>query len=139
MTYIIIAIIILLVGAAAEIIAYVFTDKMLKKREDGLDRRRAALYAYEECTKPVGVSASDTQSRKLVKICGETHIDRRDFDCLAHMPQDYIQTFINGTKLQIWEQLILRIPARETINPDGSITIRAELWVAEGGPDDGVS
>ena len=43
MTYIIIAIVILLVGAAAEIIAYVFTAKLLKKKEDGLNKRKAAL------------------------------------------------------------------------------------------------
>ncbi len=43
MTSVLIACIILAVGAAAEIIAYVFIAKLLKKKEDGLDRRKAAL------------------------------------------------------------------------------------------------
>lgn len=135
MTPILIACIIIAVGAAAEIIAYVFTAKLLKKKEDGLNRRKAALDALEDCIKPSDVPTFVTQSRNWVKICGETCINERDVDSLVHMPQEYFQIFINGAKMQIWEQLILRIPVRKIINPDGSVTIRAELWVAEGGPD----
>lgn len=43
MTSVLIACIILAVGAAAEIIVYVFTDRLLKKREDGLDLRKDAI------------------------------------------------------------------------------------------------
>ena len=135
MTYIIISIIILAVGAAAEIIAYVFAAKLLKKKEDGLNKRKAALDALEYCIKPSDVPTFVMQSKNWVKVCGETHIDKQDVYSLSHMPQELIQIFIVGAKTQIWEQLVLRIPVKKTINLDGSITFRAELWVAEGGPD----
>lgn len=134
MTPILIACIILAVGAAAEIVAYVFTAKLLKKREDGLDRRKAELDAREDTFKPSDVPMLKIQ-KNLVKVCGETHINKQDIYNLSNMPQELIHIFINGAKTQIWEQLVLRIPVKKTINPDGSMTIRAELWVAEGGPD----
>ena len=134
MTPVLIACIILAVGAAAEIIAYVFTAKLLKKKEDGLNRRKAELDAREDSFKPSDVPMLKIQ-KNLVKVCGETCINERDVDSLVHMPQEYFQIFINGAKMQIWEQLFLRIPVRKTINPDGSVTIRAELWIAEGGLD----
>lgn len=134
MTSVLIACIILAVGAAAEIIAYVFTAKLLKKKEDGLNRRKAELDAREDSFKPSDVPMLKIQ-KNLVKVCGETHINNQDIYSLLHMPHEYFHTFINGAKLQIWEQLFSRITVRKITNPDGSMTIRAELWVAEGGPD----
>ena len=136
MTSVLIACIILAVGAAAEVIAYVFTAKLLKKKEDGLNKRKAALDALEYCIKPADVPTFVMQSKNWVKVCGETHIDKQDIYSLSHMPQELIHIFIDGAKMQIWEQLVLRIPVKKTINLDGSITIRAELWVAEGGKND---
>lgn len=135
MTPVLIACIILAVGAAAEIVAYVFTAKLLKKKEDGLNRRKAELDAREDSFKPADVPMLKIQ-KNLVKVCGETHIDKQAIYNLSHMPQELIHIFIDGAKTQIWEQLVLRIPVKKTINLDGSITIRAELWVAEGGQDD---
>lgn len=135
MTPVLIACIILAVGAAAEIVAYVFTAKLLKKKEDGLDRRKAALDEREDCSKPSDVPMLKIQ-KNLVKVCGETHINEQDIYSLLHMPHEYFHRFIYGAKLQIWEQLVSRIHVRKITNPDGSMTIRAELWVAEGGQDD---
>ena len=134
MTYSIIAIIILLVGAAAEIVAYVFTDKLLKKREEGLDSIKEMLNAKEADLLKV--------RRKLYRVCGRTSFSRED--CLRAIKKgttyaEFRQRWIDAAKYQVLQSLVDRITVFQEENPNGRMVIRAELWVAEGGPDDGVS
>ena len=131
MTYIIIAIVILLVGAAAEITAYVFTDKLLKKKEDGLDRRKAALDAAASV-----IFAKET--RKLVRICAEANISASSLRTSYSTPEKMMAVTADEARHKLCSNLFLHIPVVRTENADGSLTFRAELWVAEGGPD-GVS
>ena len=134
MTYIIIAIIILVIGAAAEIIAYVFTDKLLKKKEDGLDRRKAALDAAASV-----IFAKET--RKLVRICGESSCDMEEYEREKEHGFTYAELIDQkyyAAKYQVLDSLVDKIVVYEEETKDGRVIIRAELWIAEGGPD-GVS
>lgn len=131
MTYIIIAIVILLVGAAAEIIAYVFTDKLLKKREDGLDRRKADLDARE-------VPKIVTETRRLVHVYEESSISPSELWDPYRTTDRMMELRVDIVKHKLCSNLFPHIPVIRISNDDGSLTFRAELWVAEGGPD-GVS
>ena len=134
MTYIIIAIIILLVGAAAEIVAYVFTAKLLKKKEDGLNRRKVDLDAMGAVNPTIAQS-----TRKIVRICGTTSYDLGEYEEYGISYDEFVRRKIYSAKYQVIVSITDKITVFQEKNPDGSITIRAELWVAEGGPDDGVS
>lgn len=134
MPYIIIACIILAVGAAAEITAYVFTDRLLKKREDGLDRRKADLDAMESST-------ITRETRKLVRVWGEASYDMREYEREKEFGFTYAEIAkqkLYAAKYQVLDALVDKITVHVEENRDGSMMIRAELWVAEGGPD-GVS
>ena len=134
MTYILIAIVILLVGAAAEITAYVFTDKMLKKREDGLNRRKADLDASER-----SIIAKET--RKLVRVCGEASYDVAEYERAKESGFTYAELAnqkLYAAKYQVLDALVDKIAVYVEENQDGRMMIHAELWVAEGGQD-GVS
>ena len=135
MTYIIIAIVVLLVGAAAEIVAYMFTDKLLKKREDGLDRRKSDLDAMER-------SIITKETRKLVRICGESSCDMEEYEREKEHGFTYAELMNQkyyAAKYQVLDSIVDKIVVYEEETKDGRMIIRAELWVAEGGPDDGVS
>lgn len=134
MPYIVIAIIILVIGASAEIVAYVFTDRLLKKREDGLDRRKAALDAAASV-----IFAEKT--RKLVRVCGRTSFSRED--CIRAIEHgtaysDFKERWIDAAKYRVCGSLMDKMTVFQEVDQDGRMIIRAELWVAEGGPD-GVS
>ena len=138
MPYIIIAIIILVIGAVAEIVAYVFTDRLLKKREDGLDRRKAALDALEYCIKGPKEHTATTKQMNLKKYSAETKA------CLSgirdmNMTQHILASCADEARHKVCKDLFLNIPIRMIQNGADSFMFRAELWVAEGGPGDGVS
>ena len=146
MTYIIIAIIIPLVGAAAEIVAYVFTDKLLKKREKGLDLREDAIVEAEGelDSREIQVDRREAEiaerEKKLVRVFGRTSFSRED--CLRAIEKgttyaEFRQRWIDAAKYQLLQSLVDRITVFQEENPNGRMIIRAELWVAEGGPDDG--
>lgn len=131
MTPVLIACIILAVGAAAEIIAYVFTAKLLKKKEDGLNRRKANLDAM------VAVNPTIAQStRKIVRICGTTSYDLGEYEECGISYDELVRRKIYSAKYQVIVSLIDKITVFQEKNPDDSMTIRAELWVAEGGKYD---
>lgn len=133
MTPILIACIILAVGAAAEIVAYVFTAKLLKKKEDGLNRRKAALDAREAVNPTV---AGNT--RKIVRICGMASYDLDEYAQEKEYglsSAEFLRRKIYSAKYQVIVSLIDKITVFQEKNPDDSMTIRAELWVAEGGTD----
>lgn len=124
MPYIIIACIILAVGAAAEIIAYVFTDKLLKKREEGLNRREADIQRREDLF--IATPKITAQSRlEPVKIraYGEYYEANMEFPYASWLHKCYSEV----------EQRVFDM-ARNQIrisreDEHGKIKISAELWV----------
>lgn len=135
MTLILIACIILAVGAAAEVIAYVFTAKLLKKKEDGLNRRKAALDALEDCIKPSDVPTFVTIRRNWKKYTAEAHIGAREIHTPYASQERAMAACADEARHKVCSNLFLHIPVCKIPNADNSITFRAELWVAEGGPD----
>lgn len=174
MPYIIIACIILLVGAAAEITAYVFTAKLLKKKEDGLNRRKDAIgkkegvldsreiqldrreseIAEREKVLPQGILPGDrlevvTANRQIRKIAASAIMDVDVFmGSYGSFGISSCQPFISECTERVKDELRDEIckGVRELISffmcddvRRGKREVVAELWVAEGGPDDGVS
>jgi hypothetical protein len=138
MTPVLIACIILAVGAAAEITAYVFTDRLLKKREDGLDRRKAALDALEYCIKMPKEQTFATKRMNLKKYIAESSVGASGLRGTYGMPENMMACVADEARHKVCTDLFLHIPVRRIQNADDSLTFRAELWVVEGGPD-GVS
>ena len=144
MTYIIIAIIILAIGAAAEITAYVFTDRLLKKREEGLDRREDAIITAEGelDSREIQVDRREAEiaerEKKLVRVCGRTSFSRED--CIRAIEREttyaeFKQRWIYAAKYKVCESLMDKMTVFQEQTKDGRMMIRAELWVVEGGPD----
>ena len=136
MTSVLIACIILAVGAAAEVIAYVFTAKLLKKKEDGLDRRKAALDALEYCIKGPKEQPFITNRMNLKKYSAETKACVSGIRDMKNMTQHIFASCADEVRHKVCKDLFLYIPVRMTQNGADSFTFRAELWVAEGGKDD---
>lgn len=138
MTPIIIAGIILAVGAVAEIVAGIFTAKMFKKREEGLDRRQAILDQREAilgdpCETPHFVS----QSKKPVRVCAKRTVS---FDDVFHesIGGASVQRSLNGFCYSLRHQLLDELYDHITVkqfNPPESdeVELTAELWILEGG------
>ena len=172
MPYIIIAIIILVIGAAAEITVYVFTDKLLKKREKGLDLREDAIVEAEgeldsreiqldrredeiaerEKKLPQGVLPGDpikvvTVNRPIRKFRAKACVELdRIFNNGAFIDADdakrkiecYTEQIKDGLRDRICKD-VRNMVTFSALSNHWNREIIAELWVAEGGPDDGVS
>ena len=174
MTPIIIALLILAIGAAVLIVAGIFTAKLLKKRKEGLDKRQDAItrregkldsreiqldrretdIAEREKRAPQGVLPGDrleivTVNRPIQKLRTETIIE---FDKLfgeyGSMALPVLQDFIADYTEQVKDGLRDRLceTARDLVLFSfcddvccGVREITAELWVAGGGSDNGVS
>lgn len=139
MTAIVIACIILAVGAAAEIVAYVFTDRLLKKRKEGLDRRKAALDALEYGIKRPKDQSFTTKQMNLKKYFAETKACVACIRDMENITQHILANCADEARHKVCKDLFLHIPVRMVQNGADSFTFRAELWVVEGGPGDGVS
>ena len=138
MTDIIIAGIILAVGLAGEIVAGIFTVKMLKKREEGLDRRQAILDQREAilgdpCETPHFVS----QSKKPVRVCAKRTVS---FDDVFHESiggenvQRSLENHVELLKGLLLDVLYDHITVKQFNPPESDeVELTAELWILEGG------
>lgn len=135
MTPVLIACIIVAVGAAVELIAYIFTAQLLKKKEDGLNRRKAALDEREDCFKPSDGPTLATIRMDRKKYSAESHISGKDIHTQYSTPEIMMAACADEARHKVCSELFLHIPVSRISNADGSLTFRAELWVAEGGPD----
>ncbi|MBO6083052.1 MAG: hypothetical protein J6P46_08545 [Bacteroidales bacterium] len=77
-----------------------------------------------------------TETRKLVRVCGEKIVYGGEAEHLRKygVPNDAMyQGWIEQATYQLYRQLIPRMAVKTMNNSDGSIVFRAELWIAEGG------
>lgn len=144
MTPIIIADIILIIGAVAEIVAGIFTAKMLKKREEGLDRRQGAITEREYCLD----RREDCLDRREAEIAEREKKAPRpvrvkktvSFDDVFHesIGGESVQRSLNGfchiLRHQLLDELYDHITVKQ-FNPPGSddVELTAELWILEEG------
>ena len=78
----------------------------------------------------------------MVRVCGRTSFSRED--CIRAIEQgtaysDFKERRIYAAKYQALESLMDKMTVFQEQTKDERMIIRAELWVAVGGPDDGVS
>lgn len=136
MTPYIIAGIILVVGALAEIVAGIFTAKMFRKREEGLDRRQAILDQREAilgdpCETPHFVS----QSKKPVRVCAKRTVS---FDDVFHESiggenvQRSLENHVELLKGLLLDVLYDHITVKQFNPPESDeVELTAELWILE--------
>ena len=139
MTYIIIALIILAVGATAEIVAYIFSAKLLKKREEGLDRRKEQLDRCEEYLKDKAVNTNATVTDKFVLISRKKTVSTLDVDGEAEMPGDFIRKAVVELRRETLEDVQKFISIYSTWRPDNDVDLMSLIWVSKGGDIHGLS
>ena len=144
MTYIIIAGIILAVGAVAEIVAGIFTDKMLKKREEGLDRRQDAItkreYFLDRREAQLDRWEAKLAEREKKKPRPVRVKKTVSFDDVFHesIGGENVQRSLNGfchiLRHQLLDELYDHITVKQFNPPESDeVELTAELWILEGG------
>ena len=136
MTPIIIAGIILAAGAVAEIVAGIFTAKMLKKREAGLDRRQAILDQREAILgNPQEAPHFVSQSKKPVRVCAKRTVS---FDDVFHESiggenvQRSLENHVELLKGLLLDVLYDHITVKQFNPPESDeVELTAELWILE--------
>ena len=136
MTPYIIAGIILAVGLAGEIVAGIFTVKMLKKREEGLDRRQAILDQREAILgDPQEAPHFVSQSKNPVRVCVKRTVS---FDDVFHESiggenvQRSLENHVASLKGQLLDVLYDHITVKQFNPPESDeVELTAELWILE--------
>ena len=75
----------------------------------------------------------------LKKYSAETKACVSGIRDMKNMTQHILASCADEARHKVCKDLFLHIPVQMIQNGADSFTFRAELWVAEGGPDDGVS
>ena len=91
-------------------------------------------HAGREPAAPPVMPPVATETRKLVRVCGEKTANSGEAEHLRKfgVPDDAMyKGWIEQTKYQLYQQLIPRMVVKTMNNSDGSMTFRAELWIAE--------
>jgi hypothetical protein len=138
MTPIIIAGIILAVGAVVEIVVGIFTANILKKREDGLDKRQAILDQREAILgNPQEAPHFVSQSKTPVRVCAERTIS---FDYVFNksigreIVQRSLENHVVSLKGLLLDALYDHIIVKQFNPPESDdVELTAELWILEGG------
>lgn len=142
MTLIIIAGIILALVALAEIVAGIFTAKMLKKREAGLDKRKDAIAEREDFLDRREAQL-DRREAKLAEREKKTPRPVRvkrtvSFDDVFHESiggenvQRSLENHVVSLKGQLLDILCDRIIVKQFNPPESDdVELTAELWILE--------
>ena len=157
MTYIIIACVIVAAGAIVEGLAYIFTAKMLKKREEGLDRRQDAITEREDfldCREAAIAEWEDrNDSRELRLALLESRLAAREkkahhvcakktvsFDDVFHESiggenvQRSLENHVALLKGLLLDVLYDHITVKQFNPPESDeVELTAEIWILEEG------
>ena len=134
MTYIIIALIILAVGATAEIVAYIFSAKLLKKREEGLDRRKKYLDIYEDALNHRAVlNSGNIVSDRFVLISYRKNLSMSDVEPSPALIKDYVRRNAAELRDKTLQDVKKFISVYSTERPDNTVDLMSLIWVSKGG------
>ena len=134
MTYFIIALIILAVGATAEIVAYIFSAKLLKKREEGLDRRKKYLDIYEDALNHRSVlNSGNIVSDRFVLISYRKNLSMSDVEPSPALIKDYVRRNAAELRDKTLQDVKKFISVYSTERPDNTVDLMSLIWVSKGG------
>ena len=136
MTHVLIACIILAVGAAAEIVAYIFSAKLLKKREEGLDRRKEQLDRCEEYLKDKATDKNVIDTDRFILISRKKTIS---IDDVASIRSDFRRKAALELQRETLEDVKKFISVYLSYRPDGDVDLMSLIWVSKGGDIHGLS
>ena len=136
MTHVLIACIILAVGAAAEIVAYIFSAKLLKKREEGLDRRKEQLDRCEEYLKDKATDKNVIDADRFILISRKKTIS---IDDVASIRSDFRRKAALELQRETLEDVKKFISVYLSYRPDGDVDLMSLIWVSKGGDIHGLS